>query len=122
MRIPAAGVGRDELTRENFETVYEIHHKDKYGFGGDTNIRLAVLDETDTRIEGRKFGIRDDWPGEKVVVNKANVAAWEEKSFAYNEIPEDPTPQRSAEEVREAYANGYIDEDEMEAQLESAIE
>ena len=110
----------EELLRENFETVYEVHHQAKGGFHGNTSIWIAVIDETDDKIVGRRFGPMRDWPGDKVVVMKNNVAGWQEKRFRYRKIPNElPTP--SVDELREAYAEGRIDDNELEEGLEEAM-
>jgi len=109
----------EELTRSNFSTVYKVFHNAEYGFGGNTSIWIAVKNETDTRIEGRKFGPMNDWPGQKIVVMKENVAGWEVDATRYRAIPEE-VPSPSEEEIREAYVRGEIDEGELESQLEQA--
>lgn len=106
-----------DRTRDQYETVYQIYHEAEYGFGGSTSIWVAVENETGDRIEGRECGPTHEWPGETIVVKKENVAGWQEDQLRYRRIPEEvPTP--SAEELRERYVAGKIDEEELENKLE----
>ena len=109
--------GVENLTKDNFETVYKIYHEVEYGFGGNTSIWVAVENETEDRIEGRRFGPMSDWPHAKIVVQKDSVAGWEEDRRQYRKIPEE-APSPSAEDLQRAYINGHLDENELEERLE----
>lgn len=81
-------ISREERTRDNFETVYKVYHSAEYGFAGNTTILIAVEEETEDRIEGRRYYTKSDWPQEKIIIQKDNVAGWEEDNNEYRGIPE----------------------------------
>jgi hypothetical protein len=74
----------------NYETVYKVFHNAEYGFGGNTTIRVAVTEEDDDKIIGRRFAPMMDEPGDKIVIMKDNVAGWEEDSFQKRSLPQGP--------------------------------
>jgi len=110
-----------DRTRDNFETVYKVYHKAEYGFGGDTSITLAVISETGERIEGRRLGIKG-YPQGKMMVQKDNVAGWEEKKFRLDEIPTAEDLEPSVDDLKAAYKRGAIDEEQLEAKIGESLE
>lgn len=92
-----------DLLRDNFETVYRVHHAERYGFGGNGSVFVAVEHETDDEIIGREFTSRDTVPGAEITIRKDNVAGWVEDTHRYNLIPED---KEAAEERHERLRGG----------------
>lgn len=80
-----------KYTQSDFETVYEVFHRAEHGFHGNTSIYVAVLNEDDDVIEGREFSPMHEQPGERVVIQKSNVAGWKEDSYQLNKLPSGPT-------------------------------
>jgi len=110
----------DHLTRDNFQTVYQVSHAQEYGFGGDTTMWVAVEDETETEITGRKITTDTQWPKDRVVIQKSNVSGWSEATDLYDELPIGIRG-LSESEVEEAYKADLIDESELEDQIEEVL-
>ena len=111
----------EHLTRDNFETVYKISHTQEYGFGGDTTIRLAVEEETETQIKGRKCSPRHHTPSDdQTTIQKSNVAGWTEDTHRYNLIPTGD-PDLTEHQIVDLYAAGHIDESEMDERLDEVL-
>lgn len=111
----------EHLTRDNFETVYKISHTQEYGFGGDTTIRLAVEEETETQIKGRKCSPRHHTPSDdQTTIQKSNVAGWTEDTHRYNLIPTGD-PDLTEHQIVDLYTAGHIDESEMDERLDEVL-
>lgn len=91
----------------------EVSHEAKYGWGGNTILRMFVLEETEDELRGLNATTRGKTGGE-VVVRKENVAGWREFT------PWNP-PSLQERDAKRAYENGWIDEDELESRLEKAM-
>jgi len=118
--LPMINIPEDR-SRDNFEAVYEISHTEQSGFGGNTTIRLAVEEETDTEITGRKFDSTAEYPDQAITtIQKSNVVGWTELPTEYQRIPTGD-PDLTEQEVTDLYAAGEIDEEEMDELMEKAI-
>lgn len=112
---------KKNLTRDNFETVYKVFHSSKYGFGGNTSIYIAVIDENENKITGRRFSPMRDFPSSnKLTILKNNIAGFEEDKFAHMNIPEE-VPEPTEKQLRKSYMNGQLTEDEFEEELDKIM-
>lgn len=74
-----------ELKIEDFEAVYEVSHSNEYGFGGNSTILLAVIEETEDKLIGYEYSLMTGSLSQATVV-KSNVASWIKSNSAYIDL------------------------------------
>jgi hypothetical protein len=104
----------DELDTK-IKRYLKVTHAESW-HGGSSRIKVAVFEETDKEIRGRKFrdsSARGHQLMGRITIRKDNVAAWEE----FLPMPD----QKSKHKVKEDYVSGRIDEEQMEEELEGSL-